>query len=231
MIHVEYKDLRFKIKALNDAGEFEGYAAYKGNVDSYGDIIENGAFKRTIRNRKSFPILFMHDPAQPIGLSTFMKEDERGLFTKGKLDIEGNDIARRVYSGLKNGYIDSMSIGYKVVQDDMNKRGNRILKEIKLLEYSLITKGFAANDMALVSGFKSTHDYNHILQRIAHLEEKRQEEDEPPMEMNPDIVEANYNQQPIDIKGRLYSDTFKEWATLPPELETAPVYNFTDLVS
>ena len=47
-------------------------------------------------------------------------------------------------------------------------------------------------------------------------------------EMNPDIVEANYNQQPIDIKGRLYSDTFKEWATLPPELETAPVYNFTD---
>lgn len=56
----------------------------------------------------------------------------------------------------------------------------------------------------------------------------RKEFDLKTHEMNPDIVEANYNQQPIDIKGRLYSDTFKEWTTLPPELETAPVYNFTD---
>lgn len=33
-------------------------------------------------------------------------------------------------------------------------------------------------------------------------------------EMNPDIVEANYNQKPIDIVGRLYSD-FMEWKELP----------------
>ena len=33
-------------------------------------------------------------------------------------------------------------------------------------------------------------------------------------EMNVDIVEANYNQQPIDVKGRLYDD-FKEWEKLP----------------
>ena len=34
-------------------------------------------------------------------------------------------------------------------------------------------------------------------------------------EMNIDIVEANYNQAPIDVKGRLY-DNFKEWEELPP---------------
>ena len=33
-------------------------------------------------------------------------------------------------------------------------------------------------------------------------------------EMNPDIVEANYNQKPIDVVGRLYS-TFMEWDKLP----------------
>lgn len=33
-------------------------------------------------------------------------------------------------------------------------------------------------------------------------------------EMNIDIVEANYNQKPIDITGRLYKD-FKVWETLP----------------
>ncbi len=43
-------------------------------------------------------------------------------------------------------------------------------------------------------------------------------------EMNQDIVEANYNQKPIDVGGRLYGE-FKEWETLPPHTE---VINFTD---
>lgn len=43
-------------------------------------------------------------------------------------------------------------------------------------------------------------------------------------EMNEDIVEANYNQEPIDIKGRLYDD-LKEWETLP---KYTKVYSYTD---
>ena len=43
-------------------------------------------------------------------------------------------------------------------------------------------------------------------------------------EMNEDIVEANYNQTPIDIKGRLYED-LKEWQHLP---EYTKVYSLTD---
>ena len=43
-------------------------------------------------------------------------------------------------------------------------------------------------------------------------------------EMNQDIVEANYNQQPIDVGGRLYGE-FKEWENLPPHSE---ILNFTD---
>lgn len=43
-------------------------------------------------------------------------------------------------------------------------------------------------------------------------------------EMNLDIVEANYNQKPIDVSGRLYSE-FKEWEKLP---SSAEVINFTD---
>lgn len=41
--------------------------------------------------------------------------------------------------------------------------------------------------------------------------------------MNDDIREANYNQQPMDVKGRLYED-FIEWDELPD----GPVYNQTD---
>lgn len=42
-------------------------------------------------------------------------------------------------------------------------------------------------------------------------------------EMNTDIFEANYNQKPIDVKGRLYSE-FKEWEKLP----NGQILNFTD---
>lgn len=45
-------------------------------------------------------------------------------------------------------------------------------------------------------------------------------------EMNIDIAEANYNQKPIDVKGRLYSE-FKEWETLPSP-DFGEVFNFTD---
>ena len=43
----------FKIKAAGpddglDEGVFTGYASVFGNVDSYGDIVEPGAFKDTL---------------------------------------------------------------------------------------------------------------------------------------------------------------------------------------
>lgn len=195
---MEYKHLRFEIKALNDQGEFEGYAAVKGNVDAYGDIIENGAFKRTIRAKRQVPILFMHDPSKPVGLSTYMQEDEKGLYTRGKLDVEGNETAKLVYSGLKAGYIDGLSIGYNVIQDGVNKRGNRLLKEIKLLEYSLITKGFAANELAMVSGFKSSHDYDRRLRELEdELKKRKSDEDEEDMPMD------KFHKRISDIEDRM----------------------------
>lgn len=42
-------------------------------------------------------------------------------------------------------------------------------------------------------------------------------------EMNVDIVEANYNQKPIDVTGRLYGE-FKEWEDLPK----GEMFNYTD---
>lgn len=49
-------------------------------------------------------------------------------------------------------------------------------------------------------------------------------------EMNVDIAEANYNQKPIDVAGRLYSH-FNEWERLPADKDNKPlgaVINFTD---
>lgn len=50
-------------------------------------------------------------------------------------------------------------------------------------------------------------------------------------EMNNDIVQANYNQQPIDVKGKLYPD-FKTWSEYPVDKEGKPldlvIKNYTD---
>ena len=46
----EYKSFVFQLEDANEeSGEFSGYAAVFGNVDSGRDVIERGAFSKTIR--------------------------------------------------------------------------------------------------------------------------------------------------------------------------------------
>ena len=65
---MEHKATTVEIKTAAD-GTFEGYAAVFGNVDSYGDIIQPGAFTKTIQERRSqIKILWNHDSfAPPVG--------------------------------------------------------------------------------------------------------------------------------------------------------------------
>ena len=46
---LEYKQIRFKADVLDEEqGIFEGYASVFGNLDSGGDIVDPGAFARTL---------------------------------------------------------------------------------------------------------------------------------------------------------------------------------------
>ena len=170
---MEFKALQFEVKNISKTGEFEGYASTR-KKDSYGDIVTKGAFKRTIdENKGTFPILWFHQPDQPIGISTYMEEDEHGLYTKGQIDLD-IELGQRVYSGMKKGYIDRLSIGYRTIQDEWDEKQNaRLLKEVQLLEYSLITRNFAANDEALLRAVKS---FPAMLQQVKRL---RREEVDP----------------------------------------------------
>lgn len=48
-------------------------------------------------------------------------------------------------------------------------------------------------------------------------------------EMNPDIVEANYNQAPIDVKGKLFADDLLEYDEIPEQaLKLGRRRNYTD---
>ena len=54
--------LTFKQEGESGAFQFEGYGAFFGNVDSYNDIIAQGAFKGSIGTGIDFPkMLFNHN--------------------------------------------------------------------------------------------------------------------------------------------------------------------------
>ena len=66
--------------AINDAGEFCGYASTLGSIDLGGDVVEKGAYRKILIERNGrFPILDHHDPTRQNGWNVEAYEDERGL--------------------------------------------------------------------------------------------------------------------------------------------------------
>lgn len=150
----EHKAFPLQVKEVDtETGRFTGYAAVFGNRDSYGDVIEPGAFTKTISDKGGlFPVLWQHDPWEPIGSSTTMTEDEKGLYVEAEVSLEASGRGPLAMDLLKRKAIRGLSIGFQVVQQQMDA-GIRRLTEIKLWEFSVVT--FPANELALVSGVKS----------------------------------------------------------------------------
>jgi HK97 family phage prohead protease len=131
---IEFKT--FEVKGtLNVEGEITGYGAIFDNVDRGGDVIKKGAFAKTIsENGGSVIMVANHDQNKPIGRVTEMKEDATGLLFKGYLSK--TDRAQEYKQLMKDGVVDSFSIGYAVVKGDRNDHGGRDLAELKLFEIS-----------------------------------------------------------------------------------------------
>ena len=161
--HRSYGLGEVKIAAEGDM-TFSGYGAVFGNVDSYGDVIEAGAFAATIKEAKTsgqWPaMLVSHNGySMPIGVWTDMKEDTRGLWVEGKL--ANTDRGREVYELLKmqpRPAISGLSIGYIARDYTLHQRTKsedprRKLKAVDLQEVSFVT--FPANGKARVLAVKS----------------------------------------------------------------------------
>lgn len=144
------------VKMTDDEGVFEGYGSVFGVKDSYGDVVDSGAFAESLKKHQAAgtlpALLWQHNPGKPIGVYTEMREDEKGLFVRGKLALS-TEQGREAYELLKMGALRGLSIGFMPVDTEMGDGVNR-LKEIDLWEVSLVT--FPANGAANVSGVKST---------------------------------------------------------------------------
>ena len=153
----KYYDCAFDVKAINDDGTFEGYGSVFGNVDSYKEIVAKGAFTESLTSLKSqgrMPaLLWQHRSGEPIGVYTEMREDDTGLFVRGKLALKTARGAE-AHELLKINALSGLSIGFMTREDSYDKvTGIRTLNKVDLWECSLVT--FPANDSARVSGVKN----------------------------------------------------------------------------
>lgn len=127
--------------ALHGDGTVEGYASLFGEVDQARDMVMPGAFTQTLQARglRRIPMLFQHDPAEPIGIWLDLAEDFRGLRARGKL-IPDVARARELLALLDAGAIDGLSIGYKTVRGQIDPKTRvRKLYQVDLWEISIVT--------------------------------------------------------------------------------------------
>ena len=152
-VKTEYKTLSFRTDEYDEeSGIFSGYAAVYGNVDSGGDIIEPGAFTKTIAEGwERVKILALHNDCWlPIGRPLELREDSNGLFIKAK--ISDTSMGRDIKVLLKDGVLNELSIGYDPIVFDYDENGIRHLREVKLWEVSVVT--WAMNPEAVITDYK-----------------------------------------------------------------------------
>lgn len=125
---------------LSPDGSFSGYASLFGLVDLGRDRVMPGAFAQSLARRGTAGIrlLWQHDPAQPIGVWTEIREDSRGLFVRGQLS-PGVAQGREAMVLIRQGAIDGLSIGFRTARSRKDAAGVRELLEIDLWEISLVT--------------------------------------------------------------------------------------------
>jgi uncharacterized protein len=180
---VAFTDIVTEEKAEGDEKEmrFKGYGAVFGNVDSYGDVIEQGAFAKTLKAAQKsgdFPSMLLQHGGwgisaadmMPVGIWDSLAEDAKGLASEGILAPIQRGIEAYTLMKMKpRPAITGLSIGYipkKFTVGTKPEEPRRLLHEIELMEISLVT--FPANGKARVTSVKSgdftERDFERLMQ-------------------------------------------------------------------
>lgn len=171
------KTSQISIESGSNKGDISGYASVFSYVDSHGDTIQKGAFQESIQRHRcgeSIKLLWQHDQSQPIGYITDIYEDEYGLFINAKLLLDEINKAKEVYALIKTNSVNSLSIGFKVLNSFLDhQKSCRVITDLNLWEVSLVT--FPANNKAKITHIKSQDTkilFNKIQKAIKILSSK-----------------------------------------------------------
>ena len=158
---------RLELKFDDSKMKFSGYASIFGGIDSYGDTIQAGAYANTLKNRARPIRMRWNHWGEIIGKWILLEEDEKGLRVEGEL-TPGHSVAGDVYASLKHGAIDGLSIGYRVKAFEQVNEDRRLLKEIDLIEISVVEEpadlGARIGDVkAVIEGSETLKEIESIL--------------------------------------------------------------------
>ena len=180
-----------QVKYRDDGnGQIEGYAStFIRKPDSYGDVVKQGAFTKTLEERwnggKGIPFLWAHkmDDLKAFIGTAEAEEDEKGLHFVATFD--DTEEAQKVRQLYKDGRLRKFSFAYEVKEEGLvtledGTKANE-LRELELFEISAVT--VPANEDAGVVDVKaaepevksgarnSKKDADRISQAIALLKE------------------------------------------------------------
>lgn len=144
----------------DETGTIEGYASVYYGTDSYGDTIVKGAFDDCVNAEEKPKMFFNHDRySVPIGKWEEVTADDKGLYVKGKLNLEVSQ-AKDVYSAVKAGDIDGFSVcmmidpAHYTLKDASDQWGGGFIEHVEALpEISVVT--FPADKSARIAKVKS----------------------------------------------------------------------------
>ncbi len=128
-------------------GIVTGYFSAFNNIDSDGDVIVSGSYKKTVAEngpmgKNRIMHLLQHNPLMPLAKPMELMEDGKGLRFVSKITETsyGKDVIKLYAEGVFNEH----SVGFEIIKSD-NKAGYREIREIKLWEGSTVTWGANAN--------------------------------------------------------------------------------------
>ena len=151
---LEYKSISGNINDIDVKNRIvTGYLANFGTKDSDDDVIEKGAFAKSIKERKdSIYFLNQHDWSKPHGKFNELKEDSTGLYFES-MPLPNTSYSNDLLELYALGIVNEHSIGYQVTKALQGENWKRTIKEAKLFEGSNVTMG--ANSKTPFLGFKN----------------------------------------------------------------------------
>jgi len=167
----EVKALPFEITSVKsevvngvEVGIIEGYAS-TWDKDRGDDIILKGAFTDSIKEHKEkerpIRMLYQHSSMNLIGGFPIdsLREDEKGLFVRGEINLTKGQQGEFAYSLAKQGVLTDMSIGFSIMsREDVDFKDDgedviRVIKKLALREISLV--GEPMNERANITQVKN----------------------------------------------------------------------------
>lgn len=153
---LEEKDNVGSVKDVSLADRtITGYLAHFGSIDYGKDIIEKGAFTKTLLEGKGkYLFLNFHNFDQPHNKFSVLQEDDFGLYFEVKM-IEGVTYSMDTLKLYDAGVLTDQSFGFLPVKKSFEKKDSvtiRRLKEVMFGEGSNVSVGMNKN--AKFTGFK-----------------------------------------------------------------------------